>query len=153
MYDNAYLRMELALPRDGDVPEFARVNKCLKDTNGFPIGTVNRNPVLDTQMYDVQYQYGYKASLTANTIAQNIFAQVDEDGNRHVLFDEIIDHCSDGNEVKQQDTFIATSSSTNIPKDTTRGWDILVQWKDGSTTWVALNDDVNSPGAAANWTS
>ena len=65
--------------------------------------------------------------MTANTIAQNIFAQVDEDGNRHVLFDEIIDHCSDGNEVKQQDTFIATSSSTNIPKDTTRGWDILVQ--------------------------
>ena len=121
MYDNAYLRMELAMPRDGDVPEFARVNKCLKDTNGFPIGTANRNPVLDTQMYDVQYQYGYKASLTANTTAQNLFAQADEGGDRHVLFNEIIDHSSDGNEVKQENTFIATSYGTKIWKETTRG--------------------------------
>jgi hypothetical protein len=29
-------------------------------------------------------------------------------------------------------------------KETTRGWEILVQWKDGSTTWIALKDMKNS---------
>ena len=53
----------------------------MKDTHGLTIGTTNSNPILDTRMYEVEYQDGYKASLTANTIAQNLFAQVDEEGN------------------------------------------------------------------------
>ena len=66
------------MPRDGDGPEFARVTKRMKDTHGLPIGTANSNPILDTRMYEVEYQDGYKASLTENTIAQNLFAQVNE---------------------------------------------------------------------------
>ena len=65
------------MPRDGDGPEFARVTKFLKYTNGLPIGTFNSNPILDTRMYEVAYQDGYKASLTTNIIAQNLLAQVD----------------------------------------------------------------------------
>ena len=91
-------------------------------------------------MYEVEYQDGYKAPLTGNTIAQKLFAQVDEEGNRHVIFDEIIDHPSDENELKQQDAFIATIYGTKRRKDTTRVWYIIVQWKDSSTTWVAIKD-------------
>ena len=43
-------------------------------------------------MYEVEYVDGHKASLTVNAIAKNMFAQVDDKGNKHVLFDEIIDH-------------------------------------------------------------
>ena len=32
----------------------------------------------------------HKASLAANAIAENLFAQIDDEGNRHVLFDEIV---------------------------------------------------------------
>ena len=46
--------MELTLYQGGDRPEFARVNKILKDANGRPIGVANDNPMLDSQMYEVE---------------------------------------------------------------------------------------------------
>ena len=138
--DDTYLHMELALPRDGDGPEFARVTKRLRDNNGLPIGTANENPILDSRMYEVEYADGHKIAMAANAIAENLFAQVDEEGNRHVLFQEIIDHRTDGKEVKQQDAFITTSTGTQRRRETTQGWQILVLWKDASTTWVPLKD-------------
>ena len=108
--DDTYMNMEVVLPRDTEGPEFARVTKRLKDANGLPTGTSNENPILDTRMYEVKYVDGHKASLTANTIAQNMFAQVNAKGNRHVLFDKIIDHHSTALALKQADAFIVTSS-------------------------------------------
>jgi hypothetical protein len=78
--------------------------------------------------------------LAANAIAENLFAQVDEEGNRHVLFDEIIDHRTNGKEIKQQDAFVTMSNGTKRRRESTLGWEILIQWKDGSSTWVALKD-------------
>ena len=45
-----------------------------------------------------------------------------------------------GNDVKQQDTFITTRTGTKRRRETTIGWELLVQWKDGSTNWIALKD-------------
>ena len=56
--------------------------KQLKDNQGRPIGIASDNPILDTRMYEVEYQDGHTAALAANIIAENIFAQVDEEGNR-----------------------------------------------------------------------
>ena len=94
--EDTYVNMELAMDRGGDGPEFAKVTKRLRDANGIPIGNANDNPLLDTRIYEVEYLDSYKASLSANEIAQNLFAQVDEEGNRYVLFDSIIDHRKDG---------------------------------------------------------
>ncbi len=101
VFGDTYLNMELAIPRGGDDgPEFAKVTKRLRDKDGLPIGTANDNPVLDTRMYEVEYPDGHKALLAANAIAENMFAQVDQEGNRHVLFEAITDHRTDGTEVK-----------------------------------------------------
>ena len=86
--DNTYMNMKVALPRDTEGPDFACVTKRIKDANGLPIGTANENTILDTRVYEFEYVDGHKASLTANDIAQNMFAQVDDNGNRHVLFDK-----------------------------------------------------------------
>ena len=139
-YDT-YLQMELALPQgDSLEPRLARVTKRMKDANGIPIGTAHDNPLLDTRMYEVEYVDGEKAALSANHIAENLFAQVDDEGNRHVLMHEIIDHRTNGQEVKQQDAFLITKMGTKRRRETTKGWELLVEWKDGSTTWVALKD-------------
>jgi hypothetical protein len=140
VFDDAYLNMELTIPRDSDGPEFARVTKRLKDKDGLPIGRANNNPILDTRMYKVEYPDGHKASLTANGIAENMFAQADGKGKRHVLFEEIIDHRTDGTEVKQQDAFLTMRNGNKRRRKTTKGWEILIQWKDGSTTWVSMKD-------------
>ena len=76
---DTYIHMEVALPRDTDGPEFSRVTKILRDANGLPIGTANDNPLQDTRIYEVEYVDGHKASLSANSIAQNMFAQVDDE--------------------------------------------------------------------------
>ena len=139
-YDDNYLNMELAITRGNDGPEYAQVTKRLKDNNGFPIGIANQNPIIDTRMYEVEYQDGYKASLTANAIVHNLFAQVYKEGNRHVLFDEILDHRTNGLEIKQKDAFVMNKTGTKRRKETTQGHDLLLGWKDGISTWVALKD-------------
>ena len=138
--DDTYINMEVALPLDTEGPDFARVTKRLKDANGLPMGTSNENPILDTRIYEVKYVDGHKASLTANAIAQNMFAQVDDEGNRHVLFDAIIYHRDTALSLKQADAFIVASSGNRQRQETTKVWDMLILWKDGSTTRVPLKD-------------
>ena len=140
VYDT-YLNMEQAIPQgDSLEPRLARVTKRLKDANGLPIGLANENPILDTRMYEVQYLDGEIASLAANSITENLFAQIDGDGNRQVLMDDIIGHRSNEHAVKQQDAFIVTKMGTKRRKETTKGWELLIRWKDGGTDWVALKD-------------
>ena len=84
-YDDRYLNMELTVPRgDNPNPQYAKVTKRPRDADGIPIGTANENPILDSHMYEVEYQDGTKASLATNYIAEKLFAQVDQEGNRHV---------------------------------------------------------------------
>ena len=78
--------------------------------------------------------------MVANYIAENMFAQVDQEGNCHDLLDKIIDYRVTGQEVKQQDAFIIMRSGTKRRHETTIGWQLLVQWKDTRTNWVALKD-------------
>ena len=138
--DDTYVNMEIALPRDGEGPEFAKVTKRLRDANGLPIGTANDNPILDTRLYEVQYLDGHKSSLAANAIAENLYAQVDDEGNRYVLLDAIADHRLDGTQLQADDAFIKSSNGGRKRKETTKGWEMLIQWKDGSTSWEVLKD-------------
>jgi hypothetical protein len=85
-----------------------------------PTGKANNNPILDTRMYEAEYPYGHKAILAANAIADNMFAKVDDEGNRHVLFKEIIDHRTDGTEVKQEDAFLTTRNANKRQRETTK---------------------------------
>ena len=82
MFDDRYMNMELALPKGDDPnPQLSKVTKRLRDANGIPIGMANNNPNLDSKMYKVKYQDNTKASLVANYITENMFAQVDQEGN------------------------------------------------------------------------
>ena len=133
-YDDRYLNMELAVPSgDNPNPQYAKGTNQLRDANGIPIGMANENPILDSRMYEVEYQDGTKASIAANYIAENLFVQVDQEGNRHVILDELIDYRVNGHEVKLQDAFITTGTGTRRRCETTIGWELLAQWKDGST--------------------
>ena len=63
-------------------------------------------------MYEIKYQDGHAAALAGNLIAENFLYQVDEEGNRSVLFGKIVDVRTDGKQVLQQDAFMTTSSGT-----------------------------------------
>lgn len=138
-FDN-YLDMEIALDRGLDHPQLARVTKRLKDHRGNPIGTSHSNPILDTRMYEVEFTDGYKQSMSANIIAENMFASVDEEGHRHVLLDSIMDVRTTGKQITKADAFITSSNGVRRRRETTKGWEVLMSWKDGSTTWNVLKD-------------
>ena len=110
--EDTYINMELAMPRgESEIgPEFARVTKRLRDANGIPIGTANNNLLFDTRIYEVEYADGYKASLIANSIAMNKFVQVDDEGNRHVLFDSLIDNRNVGTNIKVINFYIKSKN-------------------------------------------
>ena len=106
MYDNKYSNIELAIPRNIDGNNCFWTESSLRYTGELPIGKANDNPILDTHMYEVEYLDGHKESLDKNYIVENMFALVDSDGNRYVLFEEIIYHHNGISEVKQKDSFI-----------------------------------------------
>jgi hypothetical protein len=140
---DAYLAGELAMPRDDD-PQYAKGTKRLRDKDGRPIGTAHDNPILDTRMYEVEFLDGHTEALSANDIAENMFAQVDEEGHRHVILQEIVDHKRDHQSITADDAFITSSNGVRRRKETTIGWELLVQRKDGSTSWIPLKDMKNS---------
>ena len=126
VFDDTYLNIELALPKEGGETTFTHVTKRLIDTNGLPIGTSHENPILDTRVYELEYAEGHKASVAANAIAMNMFAQFYAWGNHHAFFDEISGHRTDDKEIKQQDAFITSKKGIRRRLETTAGWEMLV---------------------------
>ena len=137
-YDE-YLTAEVLLPSMGTVVK-AKVTGRKRDADGNPIGKRNANPILDTREYEVEFPDGATDVFTANIIAENLYAQVDEEGNSYAILHEITDHKKDGTAVNKDDGFVATKSGGTRPRQTTRGWKLLVSWKDGTSSWIALKD-------------
>ena len=132
--------MELDLDRQVEGPKFSRFTKQLKDKDRRTIGTESKNPILDSQMYEVEYEDGHKVAMAANVIVSNLFAQFDQDRQRFVLFEEIIDWRTDGSQIKPEDAFIHISNGIKRRRETTKGWEVCIQWKDGSSTWNQVKD-------------
>ena len=138
-YDH-YVNMEFTVDNGDEHRKFARVTKRLKDKNGIPIGTANDNPLLDSRLYEVEYVDGRKQAMAANIIAENIFETCDKEGRQHLLLDSIIDHRRSSIAIRKGNEFIISSNGVKRRVETTKGWEILIQWKDGSTTWNKLKD-------------
>ena len=136
-----YIDMELSIrPNEEETAHFARVKRRSTDDEGKPLGRPSNNPLTDHRLYDVEFLDGRIQTMSANVIAENLIAQVDDDGRRHLFLDEIIDH-------RRLDTAIPKSQGTYISRSgferkklTTRGWEICVRWKDASTDWIKLKD-------------
>ena len=132
-----YLNAEFGVNRDGETA-IAKVIKRAKDNTGNPIGKRHSNPLLDTREYECELEDGTLMRYNANVIAENIFAQCDDAGRRQAILDEIIDHKRDGRALRADNGYVTTKRGQRVPKNTTKGWKILCQWKDGSSDWVDL---------------
>ena len=138
--DDTMLRMEIALPRGNDGPSLARVKRRKLDDGGLPVGTAHSNPILDTRLFEVEFLDGHVETLSANVIAEHLFAQVDHQGHRLMLMDEIIDVRKGPSAIPKEDGFITSKNGQQRRRQTTQGWSFLIKWKDGSETWVPLKD-------------
>ena len=135
-----YLDAEVLLPQDGEHMRAAKVIGRTTNSDGVPLGTYNSNPILNTRIYDVMFPDGSIQQYSANVIAENIFSQVDEEGFRYILLDEIVDYRKDETAVDMDDAFVEDRYGKKTRRITTKGWSFLVNWKDGSQSWVPLKD-------------
>ena len=69
-----------------------------------------------------------------------MFTQVDYEGNQYLLMNEITDHRKDNKAIPISDGMTRGHNGNESPKITTRGWELLVEWKNGSTSWMKLKD-------------
>ena len=117
-----------------------RVVKCAKGTSGEPIGRAHANTLFNTREYVVEFTDGSSENYFANVIAECMYAQVDSEGNQYQLLSEITDHRTDHWAIQIADSYKTSRNGSCVPKSTTRGWSLLVSWKDGSSDWVPLKD-------------
>ena len=73
----------------------ANVARRKRDYNGNPIGIANAKPVTDTREYELEFEDGTSEFYTANMIAENMYSQIDSEGEPFKLISEIIDHRTD----------------------------------------------------------
>ena len=133
-----YLSASVMLPR-GDSLARGRVVGRKRDADGNPLGRANANPILDTRRYEVEFADGEVTELTANVIAQSMFAQCDEEGNDLLLLESMVDYRKSEKALSIKDQKIVHRGRPSLRR-TTVGWQICVQWKDGSTSWEKLSD-------------
>lgn len=136
-----YVGMEMAMSRgtDGELLH-ATVRKRVRDQDGMPVGVSHPNPLLDSRKYEVEYVDGYVEELTANLIAKNLIAQVDEEGRRQMMMSAIVDHCTSPDAIPQSQGTYVNPYGVKRRNTTTRGWELLVEWRDGSSDWISLKD-------------
>jgi hypothetical protein len=125
-----YLSKEVFLPRGGHTVK-GRVLKHTRDGDGIPVGIRNANPILDTREYEVVFEDDSVGKYTANIIAEGLQAKADAEANPHAVFTGIVDH-----RFIEPVDYIHDTKGTN--RSTTLGWDLCVQWTDGTTTWLPL---------------
>ena len=126
------------LPRGGESARATIIGR-IKDAHGRPIGERDPNPIHDTRYYDVQFLDGSVESYATNMIAENLYAQVDQEGNAFNTFKAIVGHRSDKTAVKRTDASFLDGTS----RHTKKGWKLQCELSDQSTVWLPLKDVKN----------
>ena len=134
-----YINAQVKLPRGG-ASEKATIIRRGRDADGIPMGTANSNPILDTREYVARFDDGAEQAYAANLIAENLYSQIDREGHHFAVMQEIIDHEVGDTVLSKDDSMYKDKHGRMQPKRTTKGWKLLVEWKDGSTTWARLTD-------------
>ena len=67
-----------------------------KDIDDNVIGSYGNNPILNSLVYYVEFEDGVVKQYATNTIASNMYAQVDSEEFSQSLLASIIDYRSDG---------------------------------------------------------
>lgn len=134
-----YIGAQLLLDVGGDTIT-GRVIKRARGADGSRIGRPHKNPLFDSRAYIVEFPDGSVEEYMANVIAENMYSQVDEEGRQFELMKEISEHKHDESAISKADGFVASRGGTKIPKKTTRGWSLQVDWKGGTSSWVPLKD-------------
>jgi hypothetical protein len=123
---------------NNDSTALARVVNCVVGLDGKLIGEYNNNPLLNSLLYECEFDDGTVKEYAANTIASHIFIESDADGFSSLILHHIVDHKSSEEAVKMADKYFFTSTGTKRMRQTMQRWKFLVEWSNGLCHWINL---------------
>ena len=109
-----FLNAEVLLPQNGERLQAGKVIDRATDADGNPAGEYHSNPILNTRVYDVQFPAGMIQQYSANIIAENLYSQVDEDGRRYTMLDDIVEYSNDANAIDKDNGWITNQHGTKV---------------------------------------
>ena len=89
-----YIEAEIMFPRRDEMARDHVVTQS-HDASGNIMGAAQANPIMDTRLYQVEFIGFEVTELTANVIAESMYAQCDADKNEYLLLDVLVDYLKD----------------------------------------------------------
>ena len=89
---------------------YRHVKKQVWNNDGQAVGIVYRNPLLDTIKYKIDYLDGYIEEITTNQISKNMLSQIDSQGNKSLLLNEINNYCKDASDIDRANGLLTINS-------------------------------------------
>ncbi len=125
-----YVHASVMLPQESQL--MCGMVKARKwDLDGNPIGRWSDNPILDMRLYDMEFLDGEVTLLTANMIAQAMYAQCDINDNEYLLLECFVDIQKDPTSISL-DNQKAVQNNQEYLHCTTLGWHVCCQWMEVS---------------------
>jgi hypothetical protein len=101
---------------EGDTFTKGQVIARKHDIDGNILGKPHINPILDSRIYEVQFEDGHIEEYAANVIAESIYAQVDDKRCENLILDEITDYRKNPNiAVNDDDRWIIAPNGNHTP--------------------------------------
>ena len=119
-YDR-YIESKVILPSYGKEMSSATVVSRVKDKDGKLKGNHNKNPILDTKVYDVMFPDGAVCRYAANIIAENMYSQVDSNCHNTLLLKKNTDHMKSAMAVPIYDKFLVSKTVRKSLRKTNKG--------------------------------
>ena len=116
------------------------VTNRLSNPDGTLKGTANSNPILDSRQYEVKFEDGTYSEYSANVLIENLYAHVDDHGHTQSLLKTIVGHRKLESAVEASEGYVCMINRSRKRRITTKGWDLRVEWTDGTNSWVSLAD-------------
>ncbi|MCP4459790.1 MAG: hypothetical protein GY816_17465, partial [Cytophagales bacterium] len=99
----------------------------------------NQDGSMNTDEYEVEFPDGLVREYGENLIAESVYSQVDIDGKHQKILEGIIDYDKVTGAADKSDKYIFTQKGNKRLRNSTKGWKLLVAWKDGSEQWIPLS--------------
>jgi hypothetical protein len=119
-----YVNASLMLPCGNSLARGTVIGrKC--DARGDPIGNANANPIMDSHIYCIEFNDSDVCELTANVIAESMYASCEADGNEYILFDSFVDYKSNSKAITKDNQQIVHNGRNSLRRSTV-GWHLCV---------------------------
>ena len=118
----------------------ARSIKISLGPDGNAVGAFNHNKMLDTRIYDIMFMDGTVQHLAANRIALSMYKHVNSEGFTTKILDQVQRHRKTDKAIEKSDGYTKDAKGRISRKITTKGYDFLTKFIDGSKSWIPLAD-------------